>query len=243
MRPEDLFVDIIKEYLWNILDSDAFASCHQLTKQQKTFQAMSIIFSAGTLHQNRERHLPSWVPDWTLSWHLAPIWCKTVSNFVLTSRDEWSLGIRTDYRAGGEAGELGEFEVIPNSNHLRLSALVLDSIETVSEAPTPETSQVLSTSPFEAWDTSDTSNLRYGRCSFTTVKGYTGLATRDIAAGDDVAILLGGDVPVVIRRVLEQDGKEDAYQLLCECFVESPTIMFGDYHRANWTSAEEIVLV
>jgi len=246
MRPQDLFVDIIEYYVWNILESDPFAACHQLTPQQKTSQVMSILYSAGALHQDHEKHgLPSWIPDWTFLWHLAPIFCKTIPNFLSSSRDEWSSGIRSDYRASGETGELGEFEVIKESHHLRLSAILIDSIETVTEAPTPESSQTLSASPSEPWELSDASMLRYGRSSFTTAKGYSGVATPGIAAQaqDHVAILLGGDVPVVIRRVPSYDGREEAYQLLCECFVESPIIMFGDFFRANWPRADEIILI
>ncbi|KAK4624582.1 Heterokaryon incompatibility protein 6, OR allele [Fulvia fulva] len=241
-----LFVDIIHMYTGSILDESSYASWHDLTEDRKTFQLMSILYSAGALHQRIE--LPSWVPDWTFPWELAPIWCKTIPNFVTGSaRDEWSAGIRTDFRAGGERVE--DFEVIEGSrgmHQLRLSALNLDTILLVNEvtpASTPGSSQVLSTSPPEHREVLDPPTLRWGRHFFTTEQGYVGLATPGIAAGDDVAILLGGDVPVVLRRCPEFNGKRKAYRLLCECYCQSAGVMHGDYFHANWTLAEDVVLI
>lgn len=105
------------------------------------------------------------------------------------------------------------------------------------------TEQELSTSPSDSWDADDPANFRYGRHFFTTTKGHAGLATPGIRESDSIAILFGGDVPVVIRRYADYGGKSKAYQLLCECYIQAPAIMQGDFLRENWTLAEDIVLL
>ena len=60
--PEWLFVEIIHMYLEALRYTASYDSVHGLTEHQKTYQLMSILYSAGTLHQHRI--LPSWVPDW-----------------------------------------------------------------------------------------------------------------------------------------------------------------------------------
>lgn len=60
--PEWLFVEITHMYLNALRYEASYHSVHGLTEHQKTFQLMSILYSAGTLHQHRP--LPSWVPDW-----------------------------------------------------------------------------------------------------------------------------------------------------------------------------------
>lgn len=101
----------------------------------------------------------------------------------------------------------------------------------------------LSTSPSENWDIADPANIRYGRHFFTTAKGHIGLATPGIQASDNIAILLGGDVPVVLRPYPKYTGKSKAYQLLCECYIQAPQIMHGDFLRENWTLAEDVVFL
>ena len=113
----------------------------------------------------------------------------------------------------------------------------------VTEHPTPDTSQILSTSPvFEDPETPD-SSLEYGRNYFTSTKGYTGFATEGVSMGDRIAILPGGDVPVIIRPTPESDRTYKAYKLLCECYVQSSTIMYGEYLRGNWTLCEDIIFI
>ncbi|KAF2171768.1 hypothetical protein M409DRAFT_63361 [Zasmidium cellare ATCC 36951] len=240
--PVSLFGDTVQMYANSIQWTPPYAKCHQLSEEQKIFQLMSIIYSAGALQQDLS--LPSFVPDWSCPWRLAPIWCKPEPNFVNASKDEWSLGIRTDYRAGGD--HQGDFEVIerPKGRHLlRISALILDEILLVTEHPTPDTSQILSTSPvLEDPETPD-SSLEYGRNYFTSAKGYNGLATEGVAPGDQIAILPGGDVPIIIRPNPENDRTYRAYRLLCECYVQSSTIMYGDYLRSNWTLCEDIIFI
>lgn len=245
--PERLFVEVIHMYTSSILWEASYSSWHDLTEKQKAFQLMSILYSAGALHQHYS--LPSWCPDWTFSWHLAPVWALTTSNFKTgTGKDEWSMGIRTEYRAGGE--QIEDFEIIEGSggmHHLRVSAWIFDKIILVNDitpAATPGSSQVSAGSPTaEGTDLSDMPTLRYGRWFFTTAKGHVGLATPGISAGDEVAIILGGDVPVVVRHCPEYDQEHRAYTLLCECIVQSPVVMRGDLLRSNWTLAEDIVFV
>lgn len=244
--PERLFVDIIHMYTSSILWEASYESWHDLTQERKAFQLMSILYSAGKLHQHRQ--LPSWVPDWTFAWHLAPVWCKSIPNFVTgTGKDDWSSGIRSEYRAGGE--RLEDFEVKESSggrHRLRVSALVLDTIINVNEmtpASTPGSSQILSSSPVEGGDMSELPTLRFGRHFFTTFKGYVGLATPGITAGDKIGILLGGDVPVVMRPLPGFDTKRRAFQLLCECYVQSQAVMSGELLSMSWTGSEDIVFI
>ena len=82
----------------------------------------------------------------------------------------------------------------------------------------------------------------YGRGTFTTDKGLLGLATRGVRPGDAVAILLGGDVPVILRP-FRSDSEHPTYNLLCECFVQSDGVMRGDLIRTDLWLAEDITLV
>ena len=247
-RPvERLYIDIVQMYISSIQWETSYAKWHELTETHKTFQLMSILYSAGALHQHYE--LPSWVPDFTYSWHLAPVWCKTIPNFVTgSSKDDWTSGIRSEYRAGGENVET--FEILEGSRGmhlLRVSALIFDTIVSVNEltpASTPDTSQLLATSPTEEiWDSSESPTLRYGRHFFTTVGGHVGIGTPGIVQDDVVAILVGGDVPVVLRPCPDRDGKSRAFQLLCECYVQSPAVMQGNLFASDWTLADDIVLI
>lgn len=227
---------------------------------------MSIIYSAGALHQHYS--LPSWVPDWTCAWHLAPFWATTSANLAntLSSRSAWTESLRGEYRAGGEYRD--NFEVIASPDpcagpQLRLSAIVLDTIVLTSEstpAPTPKpgtpVSSTTSTPNYRPQSSSSssprphpdflpiTSTARYGRAFFRTLKeGYTGLATPGIEVGDVVAVLLGGDVPVVLRPLPPRNSSWKPFRLLCECFVQSRAVMFGEVVRGGWTVAEDVVLV
>lgn len=292
-----IYVEVAEQYINAILYEASYSSWHKLTEEQKTFQLMSIIFSAGVLHHHL--NLPSWVPDWTYPWHLAPVWCRSIPNFSPpAAKDEWTKGIRSDFRAGGD--ELKTFELVSSSLsssspgrsnralQLHISALLLDEIVLVNEitpVPTPNESQELSTSPASSIFGDDEDDelvptLKYGRHFVTTARGYIGLATPGVTVGDHVAILPGGDVPVVLRRQQMVDTsfdhghdtdddnddenhddeynddhdwengtkatmKEtpDAYHLLCECYMQSPVIMYGDYFRTNWTQSDEITLI
>ena len=64
-----------------------------------------------------------------------------------------------------------------------------------------------------------------GRVLFVTQQGYVGLAPHGAKVGDEVAIMLGGDVPLLLRRVGHGlNGPE--FHLLGECFVHG--LMFGE---------------
>lgn len=244
--PELLFIETAHDYINNILDVDSYASCHGLSYEHRTCQLMSIIYSAGHLHQHHQHHtLPSWIPDWTFGWHLAPVWCRSIPNFPKGSpKDDWTMGIRSEYRAGGH--ERGKFEILNGSSgELRISALIFDTIVLVNDitpAATPDVSQELATSPAE-WDAPDASELRYGRHFFTTAKGHVGIGTPGIAAGDETAIFRGGDVPVVLRPCSMPESQANVYKLLCECYIQSPVVMSGTLLQENQSLAEDIVLI
>ncbi|KAK3711102.1 hypothetical protein LTR37_009889 [Vermiconidia calcicola] len=235
---EKLYTEIAHYYANSILWDTSYSAQHNLREEKRTQQLMSILYSAGKLHQHCD--LPSWIPDWTFSWYLSPIWCKTTSNFGTASgKDEWSIGIRSDFRAGGTVR--GDFEVLdgPHGAHkLRVSAMVFDTIMIVS-GTTPASSPGLvkdSTAPPD-------SSMKYGRTFFKTRKGVVGIATPGVEANDNVAVILGGDVPVVLRPHGGGTEERREYQLLCECFVQNDGIMSGDLARTNWVSAEDIVLI
>jgi hypothetical protein len=239
-----LYIETAEQYINSIRWEPSYSNWHKLDEDQITFQLMSIIYSAGILHQHFD--LPSWVPDWTFAWHLAPVFAKSVPNFLpAAGKDEWSKGIRSEYRAGGD--QLETFELAKHKLHLRVSALLVDTIILVNEitpAPTPNESQELSTSPVGRFGLEDVANLSYGRHFFTTEKGYVGFTTPGTVEGDQVVILVGGDVPVVLRRVTEaSENRASRFTLMCECYVQSSTIMHGDYLKENWTDAIEINII
>lgn len=223
----------------------SYSSWHSLTEDHRTLQLTSILYSAGSLHQHLP--LPSWIPDWTFRWHLAPIWCKTTSNVVAsTDKDDWSTGIRSDFRAGGDKRET--FEVIEDPrdclHRLRVSAVIFDTITLVNETtPLPSRSNSRSSVILDSESAEESPAWRYGRSFFRSSHGYDGLATPGVQAGDQLAVVLGGDVPVVLRRAGNHEQDAKAYRLLCECFVQSQTVMYGDLVRTEWTAAEDIVLV
>lgn len=67
-----------------------------------------------------------------------------------------------------------------------------------------------------------------GRCMFITSKGYIGLGPEHTRQGDEVALLLGGTTPFMLRNSTAADGdltlpepisSEQQYQLLGDCYV------------------------
>ena len=240
---EMLYAEVIHMYISSIKWETYYSTFHGLTEQQRTHQLMSILYSAGSLQQHYT--LPSWIPDWTFSWHLAPIWSKTSSNVLQGSgKDVWSIGVRCDYRAGGE--QRGEFDIIdgPHGMHeLRLSVIVFDTITVVNETTPATTPGQMEENNTTLLAPEESATLRYGRTYFRSAKGYIGIVTPGIEAGDDIAIVLGGDVPVVLRPCGSHDEKSRAYKLLCECFVQSDEVMYGEMARMEWTRAEDVVLI
>ena len=239
---ESLYHDIIHMYVNSIKWETYYSTWHGLTEEQRTHQLMSILYSAGALHQHYT--LPSWIPDFTFAWNLAPIWCKTTTNIVTGSgKDEWTARIRCDFRAGGS--ERGEFEIVDDPNgmqKLRLSVILFDTIAIVSENILASTAEANERS-FDGSEPTDSATLRYGRHYFRTIKGQIGIATPGVKSGDKLAIVLGGDVPVVLRPLKTSEGSAQAYKLLCECFVQNDAVMQGDLVRTEWTSAEDVDIV
>ncbi|KAK6442308.1 hypothetical protein LTR95_001440 [Oleoguttula sp. CCFEE 5521] len=242
-----LFIEVICDYVNSI--EALYANWKDLSDPSRTLQLMSILYSAGSLHQHYE--LPSWIPDWTSSWHLAPLWACTTANLnAIPTRNDWAATNRSDFRAGGDRRDNLEITAqVTSSPRLRLSAIVLDHIVATSDttpASTPAPSPgAKGTAPVSPVTRSLVANgtIRYGRTFFDTQKGFTGLATPGIKSGDVVAILLGGDVPVVLRPLKGGAKAAKLYRLLCECFVESHAVMYGDIAKSEWTRAQDIVLV
>jgi hypothetical protein len=56
--------------------------------------------------------------------------------------------------------------------------------------------------------------MNSNRSYIVTVKGRIGTCSQEVKPGDRIALLLGGEVPMVLR--LEGDGK---YVFVCECFI------------------------
>lgn len=241
---ERLYAEVASLYVTNIIDIDSYAKWHNLTEDRKTQQLMSILYSAGALHQHLT--LPSWIPDWTYAWHLAPIWCKTTSNIVTGSAtDTWSAGIRSDYRAGGP--ERRTFEILHdkyNLHRLRLSVIIFDCVTTISDT-TPALSPSASGHTTVTLESPPTisPNLRYGRTSFRTAHGLGGIATPGVEVGDALAILVGGDAPVALRRCPKQhDDDDETFKLLCEVYIECDDVMSGRKLARKWTSVVDVVL-
>lgn len=118
---------------------------------------------------------------------------------------------------------------------------MLDTIITVSEtsaASTPDVSEH-SLMPHE----SDSSTLRYGRSFFCTTKGDTGIATPGVQADDKIAIVLGGDVPVVLRPCHADGHTLQTFRLLCECLVQNDAVMNGVMAESRLTLSEDVVLI
>lgn len=239
-----LYCDVAHMYVNSILYEEYYSRWHGLNDDHRTQQLMSVLYSAGILHQHYD--LPSWIPDWTHMWYLASIWCKTTSNVVTgTCKDEWTAGVRSDYRAGGS--KLETFEVINGAygmHRLRLAVLIVDHVTNVSEttpASTPQLDDDSPISPDSGVGSIDTT-LTYGRTFFETSTSLLGIATRGVQPGDIVAIVLGGDVPVMLRRSRETTTDSNTYKLLCECLVTSASVMNGDLAAMKWPKAQDIVL-
>lgn len=242
-RPvEMLYTETIHMYINSIKWETSYSTQHDLTEQQRVCQLMSILYSAGALHQHLE--LPSWVPDLTFSWHLAPIFCKTTSSIsTVSAKDEWSMSVRSDFRAGGY--QRRAFKVLEDTDgtiRLKLSAIVFDSITSVSDG-TPASTPGESEYDVVAADYIESSTMRYGRTYFHTSRGYIGVATEGVESGDDVALIIGGDVPVILRPGEYYYEDNRTYKLLCECFVRNEEVMSGGIVRRDWTIVEDIVLI
>lgn len=196
--------------------------------------------SAGALSQ--DLHLPSWVPDWTYPWHVRPLWCQATINAQGFGRNNWTSGLRSEHRAGGE--KVDTFEVLRDTHghhRLRLTAKLFDTVSTVTQTnPSPDvknTGLVAKISSIEPWY----GDALYGRRFFTTERGAYGIALPEIKVGDTVAVLLGGDVPVILRHC--RDRKGETYKLLCECYIRSESIMQGECLENQSIRAMDIVLV
>ncbi len=59
---ELLYAEIIQLYVNSIRWDTSYSTLHGLTDEKRTQQLMSILYSAGALHQHHT--LPSWIPDW-----------------------------------------------------------------------------------------------------------------------------------------------------------------------------------
>jgi hypothetical protein len=245
---ESLYIEIAKGYINSI--EACYANWNDTTETSRTYQLMSILYSAGALQQHYL--LPSWVPDWTYAWHLAPFWANTSANLAnAPSYGAWSENVRREFRAGGDHRERFEIVGTGNSPELRLSAAILDTVALIGDstpAPTPNPETCRRPHNFSTTTESNhlasTSTARYGRTYFHTFKdGYIGLATPGVEPGDVLAVLLGGDVPVILRPLPPKNSLCKPFRLLCECFVQSRAVMFGDVIRGGWSAAEDIVLV
>jgi hypothetical protein len=72
-----------------------------------------------------------------------------------------------------------------------------------------------------------TPDVLRGRCFFTTSLGYIGIGPRGICSGDKIAILLGGNMPFVIR------GDSPSSRFVGEAYVHG--IMQGEFMNSSAT--------
>ena len=78
-----------------------------------------------------------------------------------------------------------------------------------------------------------------GRVFFTTQRGYMGLAPYGVKPGDEVSVMLGCDIPLMLRRQSHGlNGPE--FHLLGECFLHG--IMFGEVMRDQYLPVTSMVL-
>ncbi len=72
------------------------------------------------------------------------------------------------------------------------------------------------------------------RCFFTTTSGYIGIGPEGCKPGDHVVLLLGGDMPFVLR------SRSDHYQLIGDAYVHG--VMHGElmqlYEREDPTGPQ-----
>lgn len=245
---ESLYVDIAHNYINNI--EACYDDWKDLSETSRTFQLMSMLYSAGALHQNYS--LPSFVPDWSCSWELAPIWCQTGgSNATSLATADGRESIRSVYRAGG--AERDHFQVIETSSasiQLQLSALIIDTIAVLGETD-EAMERIMHSDHFqdaieaeELEKTEIATSMQYMRIFYLTTRGLVGVATQGIQTGDVLAVFLGGDVPVILRPTEAQtDTQLRLYTLQCETIVASDYVMSGDYVRSRWTRADDILLI
>ncbi|KAI1363500.1 heterokaryon incompatibility protein-domain-containing protein [Xylaria arbuscula] len=73
-------------------------------------------------------------------------------------------------------------------------------------------------------------NASHGRCFFITKSGLFGLGPRIIEEEDSVVILLGSDVPFIIREKEKCGDNFGGFSLIGECYVHG--LMTGDAIRA-----------
>ncbi|KAI7264955.1 hypothetical protein KC345_g8643 [Hortaea werneckii] len=243
---EKLYIDITEHYINSLLWDDYYSRWHGLSEQQRTQQLMSILYSAGKLHQHL--HLPSWIPDWTFAWYQAPFWCKTETNVPAgRARNDWSLGVRSDFRTGGEAR--GTFELVPSAmggSCLKVTVVFVDTIVQVDESVALASSLLAghgSKASLRSHSILGSPAYSYGREFFVTVNGAVGMATRGIRRDDAVAIVLGADVPFVLRQVSEDRAGMNTYEVLCECFVEASQVMDGTFAGQSRDLAKDVLLV
>ncbi|KAI0386530.1 hypothetical protein F5Y04DRAFT_290120 [Hypomontagnella monticulosa] len=76
----------------------------------------------------------------------------------------------------------------------------------------------------------------FGRRFFVTRGGYLGVGPGAMRDGDEVAVLLGLSVPVLVRPV-EKSGEERRYELVGECYVHG--IMDGELVKAQMEKGRE----
>jgi Heterokaryon incompatibility protein (HET) len=69
--------------------------------------------------------------------------------------------------------------------------------------------------------------LSLERCVFRSSEGYVGLGPVDLQVGDMICILLGVNVPFIVRPVDVPDGGEGTYRIVGEAYVHN--IMDGEF--------------
>lgn len=257
-EPEKLYTDAIQKHILAIQSGGGHSNeTEAIRLAREAFQLTSILYSAGTLSQLLPR-LPSWAPDWTAAWNLAPLWCRPSSCIEKGQGRHKQTPLRGSFRAGGDELKTFKLQSFQGFSGLRLSVISLDAIISVTEISPPPTpalssSSLLSEPITESNHVLSTPEIRYGRVCFETRQGYHGLAAPGIEPSDAVVIIVGGDVPVILRhRPLPQsssaqDGGLEVYELLCDCLVESADVMSGGVvwqsMRDGLDQVQDVILV
>lgn len=153
------------------------------------------ILGYASEHAGRSAHLPTWVPDWRVHQFSG----ARFSSVEPPSRKYYSSG--SSLVVLGPNGNPAKLEVrgvrVDKINHVGLSEESLDGLL--------RSSKILH---------SEFPN-RHRRQIFTTSKGSVGVGPRDMKVGDCIFILLGAELPILLRR----ESHRTEYFLVGKCFV------------------------
>lgn len=111
-----------------------------------------------------------------------------------------------------------------------------------SEASRRNSSGDISSLPSSLWEalSKDVGIIIEDKDMFVTAQGYFGLGHEGLGEGDVVCILLGGEVPFLLRQT-GQGGQQARFRFLCECYVHG--VMDGEAVKGPESGSLEEFLI